>query len=279
MPCALRAKVVIVPTKAAIIVYHFFHKGESRGCFCNVHELKRQLAFIKSRFCVLSVETLLEDLEQGKEFDKTTVALMIDDGDESIHSLGYPVFRDMAIPVHVNLSCGFIGRDDPSYPGNRGMNTVQLGHLLKDGLVTFGSHGMTHRKMDALDAQEVEFEIVESKKIIESIQGQCRTFIYPYGDARFVTRTSESCLKAAGYEYAFTTTAGLVKAGVDRFRIPRTCLRNQVSNLKLLMIGKGWHPLARAGRDWLMGKRFYGATSPGGRIGLGRGQGEQRHGR
>ncbi|HEC99035.1 MAG TPA: polysaccharide deacetylase family protein, partial [Proteobacteria bacterium] len=134
-------------------------------------------------------------------------------------------------------------------------------------LVTLGSHTMSHRKINQLSEADLIYEIQESKKIVDKLQGHCETFAYPYGDSSFVTAQSESVISESGYKYAFTTTGGVLRKGTDRFRIGRSNIQGCVSLEKLYFFCRGIHPKLRFFRDRIVKNRFYNAKSPAGLIG------------
>jgi peptidoglycan/xylan/chitin deacetylase (PgdA/CDA1 family) len=73
--------------------------------------------------------------------------------------------------------------------------------LMSNDNVDFGSHGLSHKLLNLIDAAEITRELTESKKIIEEKLGRLvPTFTYPNGNC------NEEILKlaqAAGYDCAF----------------------------------------------------------------------------
>ena len=252
---------------ASIITYHFFSRDNSTGCTCSVQNLEKHLAILSTSYSVLPLFDLLTALENNELLPSNTVCIMLDDGDQSFYKYAWPLFKAYNIPLHINLTCAFIGQQDLSYPSNTIMSYHQIEDLLKTDLVSLGSHSMTHKKMDSLTVEELKHEIFESQKIIANIQGDCITFTYPYGDHRYVTRHSELLLLEAGYRYAFTTTSGLLKKGVDRYRIGRCSVLGHVNAKKFKFMASGFHSFLRQFKDKITGKKFYNQLSPGGRIG------------
>jgi len=62
------------------------------------------------------------------------------------------------------------------------MTWQQIGDLSKDPLVTIGSHTVNHFPLNSLTAEKSTYEILESKKIIEShIKKEVKHFCYPLG--------------------------------------------------------------------------------------------------
>lgn len=85
--------------------------------------------------------------------------------------------------------------------------------------IEFGAHSMNHRKLTTLSLQELDYEINNSKKILEDTLGlPIISFAYPYGDANErVKRATEE----AGYLFGLSTDSGGLSIEEDRFEIFR----------------------------------------------------------
>lgn len=72
--------------------------------------------------------------------------------------------------------------------------------------ISFGSHTMTHPILTSLPAQEMEWELRESKKILEQkIDKKVRFFAYPNGKAADFNENVVQSIKQADYKAAVTT--------------------------------------------------------------------------
>ncbi len=83
----------------------------------------------------------------------------------------------------------------------RPLNEEQLTEMSKGGLLTIGSHTVTHPNLTLCSENELQFELSESKKIIEeTFHTECHSICYP-GSAynQLVTKASEK----AGYTCGF----------------------------------------------------------------------------
>jgi peptidoglycan/xylan/chitin deacetylase (PgdA/CDA1 family) len=88
----------------------------------------------------------------------------------------------------------------------------------------FGSHGLTHRLLDSLDTDEVDKELVESKKAIESKLGKpVGSLTYPNGN---YNDKIEKQVEKAGYACAFIVGKNARK---DKYAIGRVGVHNGVS--------------------------------------------------
>jgi peptidoglycan/xylan/chitin deacetylase (PgdA/CDA1 family) len=88
--------------------------------------------------------------------------------------------------------------------------------------ITFGAHTVTHPLLPYEDEATVEREIRDAKLMLEEkLQTQVRAFAYPNGDW---TPAIRERVRAAGYEWAFTTRHGWYRYGRDPCTIPRVLL-------------------------------------------------------
>jgi peptidoglycan/xylan/chitin deacetylase (PgdA/CDA1 family) len=72
-------------------------------------------------------------------------------------------------------------------------------------------HGHTHRPLGALDNNELNEEIANSKAVVTSLgTGDAIALAYPYGSSRagHFNEQVEACLKAQGIHFALSTDAG-----------------------------------------------------------------------
>lgn len=88
----------------------------------------------------------------------------------------------------------------------RSMSSDQLANLAQLKHTTIGAHTINHPKLTVLDAEEMFFELKESKRVIEKITGSpVTTCSYPYGS--YNQNTIEVCKKigfkkaAAGFPH------------------------------------------------------------------------------
>jgi len=112
---------------------------------------KKQMEFIKA----LSI----------KESNKTgEILITFDDGDVTNYKYAYPVLEEYALKAYFFIIAGFIGTK--GY-----MSLEQIKELRGKGHI-IGSHGMTHRILTTLSPGVLDFELKESKKILEEGLGE-----------------------------------------------------------------------------------------------------------
>jgi peptidoglycan/xylan/chitin deacetylase (PgdA/CDA1 family) len=131
------------------------------------------------------------------------------------------------------------------------LDPADLEDLLSLGM-EIGNHTMTHVHCRALDALEIEAEVVRAKARLEELsQSRVRSFSVPYGHERDLTPKLLAALRASGHEAIFLVHAR------SNWRRPapdmwyRTSLQNEAP--KALMKSLRYLPAARSIKRLLLG--------------------------
>ena len=184
-------------------------------------------------------------------------AIAFDDGLGSILGVADRLARD-AIPSTVFLVAGRIGSDN-AWPGQRAgiprarlLDRSDLGALARLG-VRFGSHGMSHARLDRLGPADLDAELAGSREAIERCTGMpCPLLAYPYGCSNPAVRSAA----ARRYEAAFGTRLAYASASDDQFNLARVDAYYLRGPRALeLLIGRRWsrrlavRRVLRAARD------------------------------
>ena len=120
--------------------------------------------------------------------------------------------------------------------------------------ITFGSHTHTHAIMATLDEERANFELAESRRLIEERLGTpCRLFSYPNGTTADFGPREQRLLQWHGYSTAVSQIDGFNDASTDR-----TALRR-------INVGRSGHLsffIAKISGIWSLFKRLQnGATA------------------
>ncbi len=108
--------------------------------------------------------------------------------------------------------------------------------LQASGLVTIGSHGVSHRPMTGLAPAEVRDEIRESRDVLRRRLGREPAMLaYPNGDA---TPGVAELVGREGLEAAFTTVPGHVDRASDRFLLPRINIHEAAARHRWGFLGR-----------------------------------------
>jgi len=112
--------------------------------------------------------------------------------------------------------------------------------LMSQGLMEFGSHSHSHPILSTLGRQDLESELRESKRVIESHLGRpCDLFSYPNGEIRDFSLREELALRRHGYRAAFTQIRGFNQPGDNAFELKRINISRSrsLSYFKALLSG------------------------------------------
>lgn len=127
--------------------------------------------------------------------------LTFDDGYSSDYEIVFPTLQDAGIRAVFFLITGRVG--SPGY-----LSWEQVREMRRHGM-EFGSHGLTHAKMTALDKRQAMDELTRSRQEIEHHLGEEVTvFSFPYGyyDANLI-----KLALGAGYTTCCISDHGTVK--------------------------------------------------------------------
>ncbi|MHC4080034.1 MAG: polysaccharide deacetylase family protein [Planctomycetota bacterium] len=137
------------------------------------------------------------------------VRVTFDDAFANLLDNALPVMHELGIPATVfavadNLGSpptGEIAGDHPD-ASEVTMTATQIRQVDAEYGVTFGSHGATHRRLTELSANEVYWELTESRTTLEQIVGKpIEDFAPPHGAC---DQTLIDAAIAAGYRRVFT---------------------------------------------------------------------------
>ncbi|MBI2362198.1 MAG: polysaccharide deacetylase family protein, partial [Elusimicrobia bacterium] len=178
-------------------------------------DFKRQL----QRLLALGYETVAaERLGEPDSLPPKPAVVTFDDGTADNLEAAYPVLKSLGVKATVFLVAGWMGRrngwEDPAdEPWQRTLTWDEARSMQAGGLVSFGSHTMTHPDLRGLDDEALAWELSESKRRIEAELGRrAGAFAYPYGAGAYDARV-RAAVRAAGYLCDFGVRQGLAPAG------------------------------------------------------------------
>jgi peptidoglycan/xylan/chitin deacetylase (PgdA/CDA1 family) len=113
--------------------------------------------------------------------------------------------------------------------------------------ITFGSHTHTHAIMATLDEERANFELAESRRLIEERVGTpCSLFSYPNGTAADFGPREQSLLRRHGYSAAVSQINGFNDASTDLTALRRINVgRNENLSFFIAKISGLWSLLKR----------------------------------
>lgn len=176
-----------------------------------------------NQYRVLSLNEVVEALQNQTTLPERAVVITFDDGFESIYTHAFPTLSAYGFPATVFLVSDFCGGYNdwpgqpafiPRYPL---LNWPQIREMSQHG-IEFGAHTRRHPRLDRLPSAQLLDEIEMGKRMIEDRLGQgIHFFAYPYGCYNHHTKALVSQL----YTGACSTQLGMVDLQSDRFALPR----------------------------------------------------------
>lgn len=113
------------------------------------------------------------------------------------------------------------------------MSWAQLQEMASNGF-SFGSHGVSHRRLTQLSTSDCAQELNLSRHELENRLGDpVTTLAYPNGDYNSAIKTQA---KEAGYKLAFTTETGMLGANSDLLAIPRINIHESCASNKAIFL-------------------------------------------
>ncbi len=192
----------------------------------------------------------LEDVLRADEAGALRVAVTFDDGYLGVAEHAVPVLERLQLPATVFLPTDLLAERDGLPPQDRGLyagvplvgwSTVR--RLAASPLLRFESHGAAHRALSGLAAEARLDDLRRSREAIASATGRTPRFLaYPFGAA---DRATAATARDAGFEAAFTTRHGGLRAVGDPFLLPRIDVRGDYTPRDVLAMLRGdWDFLA-----------------------------------
>lgn len=147
----------------------------------------------------ISLDQLVQHLQTGQPLPPKPIVLTFDDGYAGHFTYVYPLLKKYSYPAAFAIYPGKVGRSF----GRSSLTWEQLRQMAADPLVTIAAHSVTHPSdLRRLPDAELRFEIVESKRILETELGiTIDHFVYPEGN--YDDRVAQWVQKS-GYRSAYT---------------------------------------------------------------------------
>ncbi|MCI4675897.1 polysaccharide deacetylase family protein [Candidatus Mycolicibacterium alkanivorans] len=138
------------------------------------------------------------DIADGQA-PRRSLAVTFDDGIRSAATTAAPVLAELGIPWTLFVVSGWADGDAHDWAGDMLMDWKDVDRLASQG-VRIGSHSVTHPNFSRLGTDETEFELEESRRVIESRLGvKVEDFAIPMGQSCDWTQHAATASKNAGY--------------------------------------------------------------------------------
>lgn len=228
-----------------VVPIAMYHNIDDNAAFSKLsvspESFKKQILFLKSHdYNVVRLEDL-PDIIRGGKIPYKTLAITFDDGYENNYKNAYPVLKECGLTATIFISPALIGRE--GY-----LTWEQVIEMSESGVISIGSHTMSHAYLPDLPEQKLKIEIFDSKRAIEShIRKEIYSFSYPVG--AFNDYVREKVIKA-GYKIAVATNPGKDYPKHDLFAMKRQRISNTSDSLFVFWIEtSGFYTWIKEHRD------------------------------
>jgi peptidoglycan/xylan/chitin deacetylase (PgdA/CDA1 family) len=209
-----------------VLMYHSVRPVVPKGNMLTVSTdtFERQMAFLKKNdYNVLPLDSLADYVGGKKRIPSRAVVITFDDGYEDNYAYAFPILKKYGFAATVFIIVSKVGN-----PGR--LSWEQIRQMQDSGLVSFGSHTLTHCFIDGFQSgNEVEREVCGSKQELEEKLGKkVSAFSYPMG--RF-TPISKQAVKKAGYSVAVATNPGSRFTNQDVLAFKRLRISENARNM------------------------------------------------
>ncbi|HWG38881.1 MAG TPA: polysaccharide deacetylase family protein [Terriglobales bacterium] len=178
-------------------------------------------------FEILNLDCLLARLAHRDPAAHACLTITFDDGYADNAEVAAPILDRLGLSATFFVATGAVGTQQcfpwdaalPAPPKLMAWN--QVGELHRAGF-GIGSHTVTHARVSAVRGSELERELQDSRRRLESELGEpVRDFAYPFGgpgDCDFVARQA---VQQAGYRCCLSCHGGLIAPTDSPFRLHR----------------------------------------------------------
>jgi peptidoglycan/xylan/chitin deacetylase (PgdA/CDA1 family) len=225
-----------------IIMYHSIDdKADVSKLSVSPESFEAQMMFLKNRgYNAVKLEDLAVMVKENK-IPYKTIAITFDDGFENNYTAAYPVLKELGISAAIFIIPEWIGKE--GY-----LTWDQVVEMSDSGLISIGSHTMSHAYLAGIEDKRLEPEISDSKHFIEAHIGkEVRNFSYPLG--AFDSDARDMVIKT-GYTIAVATNPGGKYPKNDLFAMKRIRISRTSDNLFVFWIEtSGFYTWIKEHRD------------------------------
>jgi len=201
-----------------VVMFHDIQEGVCDGVTVSPEQFDEFLSCVSERgFLCCSMRQYLASSTDDR---KREIVLTFDDGYRGVVDFALAALKRRGWSATVFVNSGLIGCDNEWNCKDR----IRRWHMNDDMLIELvdagweiGSHGVTHRSMVKLSAEELVHEVCDSLDVLKGKFGTVDCFAYPYGDYTPYIRA----LVGKTYSCAFAVSCGGTHLAADRHSIRR----------------------------------------------------------
>lgn len=221
--------------RVPILMYHSI-SGNLFGMshpFYQIHTLpvvfSEQMRWLRNQgYRTLDLPEAWAALTSGADLSKTVV-LTFDDGYRDFCTDAMDVLKQCGFTATIFLATDRIRHTSARVEGANYLTWSEVRELHREG-IRFGSHTVTHADLRSLEPADLEFELGQSKEIIEQNLGVAiDSFSYPFSfpeEDKNLVRFLEDLLENFGFEYGVSTVLGRASRNSNKLFLPRLPVNN-----------------------------------------------------
>ena len=176
-----------------------------------------------NNYKVINLNDALKHLHSNSKLKEKYIVITFDDGYRDFYECAFPILNKYNFSATVFLTTDYIGKNE-LFKGKKCLNWNEVIELQKKNII-FGSHTMTHPLLVSLTNKDIEYELSQSKAVIEDNIGKLvESFSYPYAfperNIIFIQNLRNILLKY-GYRNSVSTIIGTAGSNADHFFLKR----------------------------------------------------------
>ena len=231
-------------TFASVLLFHRVTNAiPEDGITVGTDRFRRICRMLQRSFRVRPLADVVGMIRSGRPVPGRTVAITFDD----CYQDNLPAARVLAehgLPATFFIPTAFVGTEhvfswDRELPRMPNLTWDDVQEIVRLGF-EIGSHTVTHADLGRATMAEAEWELTESKRILEDrLQRRVRWIAYPFGQPANLRAEIVLLMQQAGYEACFSAIGGFLFAGRQDLVLPRFAIPGfrSILHLELHMTG------------------------------------------
>jgi len=224
---------------ANIITFHRVNDYEKNPLTTSTTMFEKMMYEIGRRYQPVSLETLVDEIKNGRKLRPKNVAITFDDGYRDNFLNAIPILREYHLPATFFITSGYINSskifpwDEGSLVEHPMMSWDQVRELCRLGF-EIGAHTINHVDLRKVPVKLAREEIGGSKAQIErEISRAVKAFSVPFGDTSSISRDIIGVVREAGFECCFSAHGGKVTKDSDLFELHRVPVYPNLIEMKM----------------------------------------------
>jgi peptidoglycan/xylan/chitin deacetylase (PgdA/CDA1 family) len=181
---------------------------------------REHLGHLRARgYSPVSLDEVVDAIEHDRALPPHSVLITFDDGCESVYSKAFPILQDLRFRAACFVTTdpgSWVFREGPD--AQRRMTEEEIRELASAG-IAIGSHALTHDPLQTMSPEQIENELLESKRYLERVTGQRLSyFAVPLNWYGYKVRATARKL---GYRAVCTSDPGTIQPDSDLYHLRR----------------------------------------------------------